>query len=532
MLLDFKYLAFEGDAVSRLANAFYVLHSRDQHFAAIGFVWNPLSSLLDLPFLLFNSYWNALSSHIVAGTTVSALSMAGASYQVNAILREWKVRVPPRLILTAFFAADPMILLYGGNGMSEAIYLFTMLAAARYLMRWIRDDDLPSLVYSASALGIAYLERSEPVAAAAFASFLIFGVTFFRNRDALGGRLRLALTDAVIYLMPVLTAFVGWAVVSYVITGQAFAQFTSKYGNSALISEAHAPKMKLVARLIHEGQAIEFLAPLFPLIVAMALVVAIRRRDVQLLGMVAILGGGLAFTLLSYLDNSIFPWFRYYIMVIPIDVLLVGSLLARVSGVHAGSQGLVHTSAVPDKTDKSSSGWLAGFASALLVVTLLGASIPSTARGLMNPNIDGETLLIIGPIFHVHPNSTDRNSKKAYYDNVAFAQYFEHLHLPVGDVIADSGDSCIPNMIVVSTDPRTFVITNDRDFQRTLADPLAFHAHYLLEGVHSSQNDAVVDQYPSLGKSTPWARLVHTFPARGDCVQFNLYRVVGFPTEG
>ena len=60
MLLDFKYLAFEGDAVSRLANAFYVLHSRDQHFAAIGFVWNPLSSLLDLPFLLFNSYWNAL----------------------------------------------------------------------------------------------------------------------------------------------------------------------------------------------------------------------------------------------------------------------------------------------------------------------------------------------------------------------------------------------------------------------------------------------------------------------------------------
>jgi hypothetical protein len=76
--------------------------------------------------------------------------------------------------------------------------------------------------------------------------------------------------------------------------------------------------------------------------------------------------------------------------------------------------------------------------------------------------------------------------------------------------------------------PRVFVITNDRDFQRILDDPLTFHAHYLLASVGSS-NDSVAQQYPNLGEGTQWATLVHTFPARGFCNQFDLYRVTGHP---
>src|ERR1041385_9278526 len=37
--------AYHGDAYSRVANAYYVLYSRDPHLAAIGFVWMPLPSL-------------------------------------------------------------------------------------------------------------------------------------------------------------------------------------------------------------------------------------------------------------------------------------------------------------------------------------------------------------------------------------------------------------------------------------------------------------------------------------------------------
>ena len=35
-------------------------------------------------------------------------------------------------------------------------------------------------------------------------------------------------------------------------------------------------------------------------------------------------------------------------------------------------------------------------------------------------------------------------------------------------------------MVITSNQPKVFVIPNDRDFQRTLSDPIAFHTHYLL----------------------------------------------------
>ena len=52
MLLDFRYEVFPPDSVFRMANGFYVLYSRHFHLAAIGFVWNPLTSVADMGPLL------------------------------------------------------------------------------------------------------------------------------------------------------------------------------------------------------------------------------------------------------------------------------------------------------------------------------------------------------------------------------------------------------------------------------------------------------------------------------------------------
>src|SRR5690349_15003216 len=45
-LLVFGAHVVAADALSRVANAYYTVASRDPHLAAIGFVWNPLPSLL------------------------------------------------------------------------------------------------------------------------------------------------------------------------------------------------------------------------------------------------------------------------------------------------------------------------------------------------------------------------------------------------------------------------------------------------------------------------------------------------------
>jgi hypothetical protein len=175
ILLDFKYLAFNGDAVSRMANGFYVLYSRDPHLAAIGFVWNPGTSIADIAPLLFYHLWTPLASHMFAASLVSASCMAGVVYQVRCAVFEWGVKRAPRLVLVAILGLNGMIVYYGGNGMSEGLYLFTLVASCRYLLRWLRDDDLASLVYSATALGVCYLARNEAVGAAMLAGVVVAG---------------------------------------------------------------------------------------------------------------------------------------------------------------------------------------------------------------------------------------------------------------------------------------------------------------------------------------------------------------------
>jgi hypothetical protein len=529
MLLDFKYLSFQGDAVARMANGFYVIHSRDPHLAAVGFVWNPLSSFAVIPLLAFNSIWPVLASHNVAGTTVSALAMTGAVYQLHSLLREWRVPPLPRLVLTAIFAFNPMILYNGGNGMSEALYLFTMLAASRYLSRWLVEGDLPSLVYTAVALGVGYLERSEPVAAAVCAAPLVFWVTFIRSSGDRRKRIWLALTDSTVLVLPILTSFVGWAAVSYVITGQPFQQFQSKYGNATLIANAHEAVGTLHSRLIHEVKAITSMAPLLIVIIVAALVVAVIRRNIGVLGFAAILGGGLGFTLLSYLENAIFPWYRYYIMVAPIAVLLVGSMFSLPIRLK-GSPGSV---APRLSTMRTASAALTAIGAAAVAVVLLGPSIPGTAKAMDNYNMAPDVVGYTGYIFHSHPTPLETSAKHEYAQIRTVSDFLNAQKFSNGDVVADTANSCIPNVVTNVSNPRMFVIHNDRDFEKVLADPLTFHAHYLLVGF-AIDDDAVLAIYPNLGSGTAWAKLVHTFkfPAGGFCDGFRLLRVIGHPGGG
>src|ERR1700683_2079751 len=226
-LLDIKYKAFNQDAIFRMANGFYVIYSRDPHLAAVGFVWNPLQSFADLVFLLGNHLWPALSHNDMAGSLVSALAMAGAAYQILAALREWGVTRVPRLVLTACFVVDPMIILYGGNGMSEALYLFTLVASARYLMRWIHRGDLRSLAYAAVMLALCYLARNEAAAAIVAGAVTVAAVSYWRAEGQRGARLEAAIGDSFIFAVPGFVAAAGWAVGGHVGTGPRFTHFST-----------------------------------------------------------------------------------------------------------------------------------------------------------------------------------------------------------------------------------------------------------------------------------------------------------------
>ena len=202
VLLDFKYKIFPNDAVSRMANGFYVLYSRDPHLAAIGFVWNPGQSMLDIVPLLFWHLWPDLASHDFAGSLASVFCMVGAVHQLRGALSEWGLRALPRLVLTGLFALNPMIWYYAANGMSEALYLFTLIAATRYLSRWVRRGDVRSLVFAATALALCYLAGNEALGSAFLASLVVFLVSLRRSGNGLRARIMISATDVTIFALP------------------------------------------------------------------------------------------------------------------------------------------------------------------------------------------------------------------------------------------------------------------------------------------------------------------------------------------
>ena len=120
-------------------------------------------------------------------------------------------------------------------------------------------------------------------------------------------------------------------------------------------------------------------------------------------------------------------------------------------------------------------------ASIVVVLSVMVPATLTTGSAMLNPAIGSEESQQLGFIFHAHPSTYDLEWKARYPQILALSRYFGGLHLPDGDIVVDNSTSCVPEMISTINQPKLFVIPNDRDFQRILADPIVFDTHYILE---------------------------------------------------
>lgn len=520
-LLNMKYHAFTPDAFAHMGNGFYILYSRDPHLAAVGFVWPPLPSIAAMVALIGNHVWPALSHNDMAGSIVSALAMAGAAFQILASMREWGVSRTPRLILTACFALNPMILLYAGNGMTEGLFVFTLVASTRYLLRWIHQGDLRSLAYSGIAMACSYLVRYESVGAIALAAVVVGVVSFFRARGTRNSRIKTGLGDLTIFAAPAVVTFAGWAITSYVITGVFFAEFSSNYSNTAAIK--YNLFLNFHGRVLYELHCVEALGLFLPLLLIAGIAITTNRRDARILAPMAILGGALATDLLLFLKGDITASFRYFIIALPFDVFLVGSLVAAIQTTGATSRNARR----PKRDSRRNLNFFGATAAVVLIVAIMVPTGVRTGTALLDPNVGTYEAAQIGWLFHAHPSAWDVQNKKNYGWVLAIDEWFSSRHLPNGDVLTDAA-SCMSNIITTIDQPKLFVIPNDRDFQRILADPITFHTRYILESdpIGNAGTDTSIE-YPTLWSTgAGFTKMVHDFPQRAACPEFRLFRVV------
>lgn len=516
-----------GDAWSRVANAYYVLYSRDPHLAAIGFVWNPLPSIAVLPLLPFKIMWPAMVGTGFAASIVSALCMAGAVYEVHGIAMDWGVRRSARLLVTAMFAFNPMIVYYGANGMSEAMFLVTLIVTVRYLSRWALTRETVPLVVAGVALAAAYMTRYEAAVAAIGAVGLVVFLSALNRSGGFQARLAEGFADATVLITPFATVFAGWAFASWLIVGDPFQQFTSIYGVVSQLAVAQAS----VATTTGQGTSAAYvwiarqiigLEPGIVLVGLLALAMTFRGRASMTLPAVAIVGSVAAFAVFGFLTGRTLGWLRYSIAVIPLVSILALAVLAHKPEKAPAAE-------TAPAGDPSRPRWraIAARAAGVAAVCMVAIAIPMGASTMLdpgaNPGYGGEAFQLRPILFPNEPLGQITPFGQFEVGRQAVA-YIDDLHPGGGSVLVD-GAMGFP-ILLESADPTQFITTSDRDFQRALLDPVSFHVKYLLvpEDVGYQSLDALNQAYPGIYKTGAGVgQLVTQFSAGGN--NWRLYQV-------
>jgi 4-amino-4-deoxy-L-arabinose transferase-like glycosyltransferase len=486
-----------GDALSRVAAAQSVLFSRDPHLAAIGFIFTPLASMVQMPAIGLSPLWPDMTARAFSGTIMSALFMAGAVVQILGMGTNRQLPRSYSITVAALFALNPMIVFYGANGMSEAPFIFFMSWAVRRLILWMVDDDVHHLITAGGiAMGLAYLTRYDAVACIAAAGLLVGVTTYLRARPS--PRIRRALLDMIMVSGPGLAAFLGWAVLSWLITGEAFAQFTSQYGNTAILAQSGQTKPDFGSGVLFAAVCVLVLAPTLVPIAAWAAARRWRRRSWQvLLVPVVIYGAALVFQAFSYATGSTFPFLRFYIVAIPLSACL-GMLAVPDGQLVAAKRRGKYAPAPPLPTHRRQS-----LAAYLPVAAAIAIALPITAWGMGQPKYAPQEYAL-GAVLAPDPNSVsdrkavERRIAASFSTERQIAGYLGKLNLPDGSVITDTVYGFA--VIAASREPKTFVVPSDPDFTDLLNAPIENGIKYLLAvpPVGRGVSDALNLRYPTL----------------------------------
>ena len=518
-VLIMRYNLFDPDATSRVANAGYVSFSRQPHLSAIGLVWNPLPSLATIPVLEFSRWWPELKTHGLASVVQSSLFMAGAAVMVRRIALDRGVGTVWRWAAVVCFALQPMIVIYGASGMSEAAETFCLLWTARHLMQWIRNDRDGDLAWAGIALGLGYLARYEVVPAACGAALLVAVVAYRRRVGS--SRLGSVTLAVVIVLFPMVCAFTTWALTGWIVSGELFATLSSQYGNGSQVAGAVERSGALAQAASDDwvviGARLMGMQPFVGLATAGAVALALLRRNLVPLVPVATFAPVLVFAAWSQFSSTTFGWFRFYLLAIPLVICIA---LACWTPFDASKPPWWRANDAPSR-----------LGAALLAASLV-IGIPVTVRAMFDERI-GNQQLQYGLKSLLDPQKyppAEQWYRRLMVNDRSLADYFDRRNLPDGSVLMDTFNTW--GVWLSSHDPKQFVITSDYDFNAVMNRPWDFGVRYIVASNPTiSDADALNVRYPTLWHDgAGLGTLVHSvYGATGD-ERFRVYRISGRPT--
>ena len=475
-----SHRVLSGDAMSRTLSASNTIVGRDPHLESIGFIWPPFPAMFQIPLTALSNWFPSLVSHGFAGTIVSALLMATMVAGVRRWLEESGVSVLARIGLVALLAVHPFLLLYAGNGMSEASMLCFLVIAANRLARWWERETALDLIVAGMALSMAYLSRYEVGLAIVLVTAAVGVEGARRATGDPKSRYRRGVVCATSAGFIPFSAIGVWALWSWSTIGEPFAQFTSQYGNSAIVAGAGAAAgtSRLVLFLT---QAVIFGGAVLGLVAAT--VWFGTRGFARVAALILVVLSPLAFNLLAAYNGTTFAFARFTITLVPATVMFLGPLLAGFASDLNRSRVFV---------------WGASAVAIGSCIAVAIAGLPVMWQGKYGTADEAVQLTVMpGPYRNNRPIKT----KPVIESMRAIAADIDRLNLADSTVLTDDFSSFL--IVASSAHRKQFITTPDRDFERVLSAPRIFGVKYLL--VPDNDNpyyDAIRDVYPGVFQGT------------------------------
>ena len=481
------------DAVSRSASAFYVLFSRDPHLAAIGFVWNPLPTFIQLPVVFSLNLFHL--DPTLAGRLVSVLAATITLGILNTFFRSAGITPIARWLLLATYALNPMILLYAANGMSESIFILLIVLLIVTFVRWARTGSGSGFTLMAFTAMFALQTRYEALPLVVGLAFCIMPVMAPLARWlGVGPTIRRVEAHLIAFMFATSYSFGLWMYFNWQIMGNPLFFLQSIYGNIAQVSNvapgaAVDPAVgSILGSLAYSFGQTLWVAPALAILVPMAVVLVVLRRSVVLFCVLLLFLTIPLFQAYEIYVGDSFKWLRFFMYGIPFAYLLLALVTAVLPRWFAGQR------------PRLAWGLLLGG----LAVANLGTFV-----AMQQPDTAGEEWEIVGALLDPARPVPPTFSRTAEFE---IARYLQSL--PEGETVIF--DTVVGNWIpLADPGPTTYTVTSDRDFESILSSPGGLVTHLLIpDPAGGGALDRLNIEFPGLweGPVPDWLRLEREFP--------------------
>ena len=456
-----------NDALNRTADAVYVTVGRDPHLAAIGFFWPPLPQLLQVPLVPLLAPFGVMN---MAGPVSTALCTAATIPVMARIGRFLGLGRWTTFTFCLVFAVNHVTIYYAANGMSEACFFFTGSLSLYGFLRYIRNREIGDMwLFSFALAGVVLTRLEGPIFALALGVIATFSWRGLFDRDAL----RQSAWTALLLGLPSIAAFGLWLAVQQVIEHNAFffASTTkageASHGTPGLPAWSNEPS----AAFPWAGVHIVIFGGALVLVALSILWTLNGPRTRGSLGLLAAMGvfaaiqiWSVGFTGTGYGDP------RYFVMAVPIScigAMWVATMWRRPQVRSVWSLGLV----------------------ALLVANAAAGSWYESSGKLTA--IEHECDFFQWGVAEVVPalgrgsNPNDADYCSRFPNSLgAFQEADGHLD----SILKPSDRVLIDNGVMFAADlftrhPNQFVVRNDRDWQKIIANPYGTVTYILTQSI-------------------------------------------------